>query len=75
MILWISSEGWSGNTFFRIVMHQLYGINTYAAFNASEVLVNAGAGELVGAQEQPRSLREALTEGDPRRIRMALEEL
>ena len=75
MILWISSEGRSGNTFFRIVMHQLYGLDSYAAFNASEVLLAADAGELVGAQQMPARLREAVGKGKPEEIRVALEEL
>lgn len=56
-------------------MHHIYGIRTYAAFNASEVLRAAGAGELVGAEELPSRLREAMQSGDPERIRLALTEL
>ena len=75
MIIWIASAGRSGNTFFRIIMHRLYGVHTYAAFNASEVLVAAGAETLVGAEELPLSLKEAMATADREQIRVVLEEL
>ncbi len=75
MIVWIVSAGRSGNTFFRVVMHRVYGVNTYAAFNAGEVLATARAGELVGHKELPSELKAAITEGKPEQIRLALDEL
>ncbi|MDQ3545971.1 MAG: sulfotransferase domain-containing protein, partial [Verrucomicrobiota bacterium] len=75
MIVWIASAGRSGNTFFRIIMHHVYGVRTYAAFNASEVLVAAGTGSLVGAEELPPSLKKAMATADREQIRHALEEL
>lgn len=75
MIVWITSAGRSGNTFFRIILHHLYGIRTYAAFNASEVLVAAGAESLVGADELPPLLKRAVATTDSEQIRLALEEL
>ncbi len=75
MVVWITSYGRSGNTFFRVVMHHLYGVNTYAAFNASEVLVTAGADQLVGHKELPPVLKTAVATGQPEQIRLALEEL
>jgi hypothetical protein len=75
MIVWITSYGRSGNTFFRIVMHHLYGINTYAAFNASEVLRTAGADDLVGHKELPSPIRKAIAQNKPDQIRVALEEM
>ena len=75
MIIWIASAGRSGNTFFRVIMHHVYGNRTYAAFNASEVLVAAGSGSLVGAEELPPSLEKAMATADREQIRHALEEL
>lgn len=75
MIVWIASYGRSGNTFFRIVMHHLYGVKTYAAFNASEVLIKARADGLVGHMELPAALQAAVAAGRPEQIRLALEEL
>lgn len=75
MIVWIVSAGRSGNTFFRIVMHHLYGVNTYAAFNAGEVLSTARADKLVGHKGLPGDLKAAITAGKPERIRLALDQL
>ncbi len=75
MIVWITSSGRSGNTFFRVVMHQLYGMGTYAAFQASEVLVTAGAEELVGHKKLPPALQTAINTGNSEKIRLALEAL
>lgn len=75
MIVWIASEGRSGNTFFRMVMHSLYGVDTYAAFNASEVLVREGAQDLVGHQPMPAELRSAAAQGEHGAIRRALDDL
>lgn len=75
MIVWIASYQRSGNTFFRVVMHHLYGINTYPVFNAGEELVTAGAGELVGHKKRPASLQAAITSGKTELIRGALDEL
>ena len=44
----ITSPRRSGTTFFRVVMHRIYGVDTYAAFQAAEVLFTAGAGALAG---------------------------
>ncbi len=75
MIIWIASAPRSGNTFFRVVLHHIYGVKTYAAFNASEVLVTAGAEDLVGYSELPDHLKKAVAKNDPEQIRAALEEL
>jgi hypothetical protein len=75
MIVWIASAARSGNTFFRVVMHHLYGVNTYAVFNAGEVLVTAGAGGLVGHEKLPTQLKVAVESGEPEQIRVALNEL
>jgi len=75
MIVWIASSGRSGNTFFRVVMHRLYGVDTYAAFKASEVLITAGTEGLVGHKELPKNLQAAVAAADPGQIRLALEEL
>ncbi len=75
MIVWITSSGRSGNTFFRVVLHQLYGVNTYAAFQAAEVLVTAGAEALVGYQKLPVALQSAIISGNSGQIRVALDQL
>jgi hypothetical protein len=75
MIVWIASYQRSGNTFFRVVMHHLYGVNTYPVFNAGEELVTAGAGELVGHKKRPAALQAAITSGKPELIRSALDQL
>lgn len=75
MIVWIASSGRSGNTFFRVVIHGLYGINTYAAFQAAEILLLAGAEALVGHKELPECIQLAIAAGTPEQIRQALEEL
>ena|SRR5882724_5155372 len=75
MIIWIASYQRSGNTFFRVVMHHLYGVNTYPVFHAGEELVTAGAGELVGHKERPAVLQTAIESGKPELIRRALDEL
>ncbi len=75
MIIWITSSGRSGNTFFRVVMHELYGVDTYAAFQAAEVLVTAGAEALVGHKKLPPALQTALVGDKSDQIRRALEDL
>lgn len=75
MIVWITSSGRSGNTFFRVVLHQIYGVHTYAAFNASEVLLTGGAEDLVGYKKLPAPLAAAIAKGTPEQIRLVLEEL
>ncbi len=75
MIVWITSSGRSGNTFFRVVLHQVYGVNTYAAFQAAEVLVTARAEALVGHQQLPSLLQSAISSGNREQIRLALDQL
>ncbi len=75
MILWVASYGRSGNTFLRVVMHHVYGVKTYAAFNASEVLLTARAGELIEYEELPGRLKAAVEQNRKGAIRDALDEL
>ncbi len=75
MIVWIASVPRSGNTFFRVVMHHLYGVDTYAAFKASEVLATAAAEDLVGHSKLPEALAAAVAAGKPDQIRAALDQL
>lgn len=56
-------------------MHHLYGVNTYAAFNAGEVLTTARADELVGHKELPEGLSSAIRAGKSDDIRLALDQL
>lgn len=75
MVIWVVSYSRSGNTFFRVILRQLYGVNTYAAFHAGETLLRAGAGDLVGHRDLPKPLREALDSADHSKIRQRLDEL
>ncbi len=56
-------------------MHHVYGVKTYAAFNASEVLLTARAGELIGYEELPGRLKVAVEQNRKGAIRDALDEL
>ncbi|MEP7070937.1 MAG: hypothetical protein ABI839_00985, partial [Verrucomicrobiota bacterium] len=58
-----------------MVLHHLYNVNTFAAFNASEVLLNAGADRLVGYKELPPPLQAAVKVGNASQIKRALDEL
>lgn len=52
MIIWIASYPRSGNTFFRHVLHELYGVSTYSKYT-DDVIVSSGIGKEIGhAPEQ-----------------------
>ena len=70
MIIWLPSFPRSGNTFFRILLHHLYGLHTYSGFNSGEDLSLVGASELTGHRTLPPELMQALESGD--RATMAL---
>ena len=78
MIVWVASFPRSGNTAFRILLHHLYGVPTYAGVDGNEGddLRDVDAGYLTGYRELPRTLRDASrrNEQDVRRILDELEQ-
>jgi hypothetical protein len=54
MIIWLASFPRSGNTFFRTLLHALYGQNTYAAHSDPEI----GAMDVTAGEEPPAPLEE-----------------
>jgi Sulfotransferase domain len=58
MIIWIASYPRSGNTFFRILLHQLYGIRTYSLYNDPIFEDRQEIAELVGHEHLDLSLDE-----------------
>ncbi|MCD0443039.1 sulfotransferase domain-containing protein [Glycomyces sp. A-F 0318] len=54
MIVWLSSFPRSGNTFFRIALHRLYRVPTYAVYDVDGVAAQIGP-ELMGARDRPGS--------------------
>jgi len=61
VIIWLASYPRSGNTFFRIVAHQLYGIPTYSGFRSGG---NGACRHITGHKRLPEALYRALLEGD-----------
>jgi len=56
MIVWLASFPRSGNTFFRIVLHALYGINTYSGFLSGDDIENdLGRTDITGHGKLPHS--------------------
>ena len=51
VIVWVASFPRSGNTFLRIVLHQLYGIRTSTVYDVDGVATRLGA-DLIGATER-----------------------
>lgn len=64
MIVWLASFPRSGNTFFRILLHHLYGLPSYSGFKSADDLSFVGAGDLTGHEALPPELMRALTKGD-----------
>jgi hypothetical protein len=57
MIVWLASYPRSGNTFFRIVLHHAYNLNTYSLYNDPE-LEKIGVADVVGHEAMPASIDE-----------------
>jgi hypothetical protein len=68
MIIWLASFPRSGNTFLRILLHHLYGLQTYSGFLSGDDLSWVGAGAMTGHDALPQELRRALQEGDRARL-------
>ncbi|WP_205328214.1 sulfotransferase domain-containing protein [Glycomyces sp. YM15] len=52
MIVWLASFPRSGNTFFRIALHRLYGVPTYVVYDVDGVAAQIGA-DLMDARDRP----------------------
>ena len=58
MIVWLASYPRSGNTFLRIVLHELYGVPTYSIYDDDDPVAQRVGTELVGweASEEKEAL-------------------
>lgn len=54
MIVWLSSFPRSGNTFFRVLLHRLYGVPTYVVYDVDGVAEQIGP-DLMDARARPAS--------------------
>jgi hypothetical protein len=61
MIIWLPSFPRSGNTYFRIVSFQVFGINTYSGFQSGNSdLDRVGIGDITGHRKLPGDLEVGL---------------
>jgi len=61
MIVWLASFPRSGNTFFRIVSHNVFDISTYSGFQSGNSdLDRVGIGDITGHKQLPEELESAL---------------
>jgi len=58
MILWLASYPRSGNTFFRIVFHHLYGLPTYSIYADDDPVAQRIGPSLVGYRPKPADHRD-----------------
>ncbi|MBK4728692.1 sulfotransferase domain-containing protein [Oxynema sp. CENA135] len=58
MIVWLASYPRSGNTFFRILLNQLYGIKTYSIYNDPLFDKLPGSSDVIGHQILEEDLEE-----------------
>jgi len=64
MIVWLASYPRSGNTFVRILLHQLYGVPTYTGFMAGDDLdYDVNAGHITGHTPLPSYVLDAIPGG------------
>jgi hypothetical protein len=77
VIVWIASFPRSGNTFFRILLHRLYGLPTYDGplFLSGDDLLRDTGQRLTGVDALPAPFLEALRAGDVARAWQVLEGL
>ncbi len=65
MIVWLASFPRSGNTFFRIVSHKIFDINTYSGFQSGNSdLERVGIGDITGHNRLPIVLESGLRTND-----------
>lgn len=57
MIIWLASYPRSGNTFFRMLLNQLYGFKSYSVYDDPDI-VGMGAANVVGHERMPYALEE-----------------
>ena len=57
MITWIASYPRSGNTYYRMLLSQMYGVKTYSIYN-DPLFDKLGATEAVGHRQLPASIEE-----------------
>ncbi|APV48481.1 hypothetical protein BWI17_01530 [Betaproteobacteria bacterium GR16-43] len=73
MIVWVASFPRSGNTFFRILLHRLYGVPTYDGplfLSGDDLQLDTGQ-RITGVEALPPAIAEALRSGDePRAWRL-----
>lgn len=53
MLIWLASYPRSGNTFFRIVLHHLFGLPTYSVYDDDDPVALRVGPELVGYRPRP----------------------
>ena len=53
MIVWLASYPRSGNTFLRVVLHKLYGVPTYSAYDDDDPVAQRVGPDLVGYRPKP----------------------
>lgn len=53
MIVWLASYPRSGNTFLRVVLHQLYRVPTYSVYDDDDPVAQRIGPALVGYREKP----------------------
>lgn len=58
MIIWLASYPRSGNTYFRLLLNQLYGIKTQSVYNDPLLAELEGSADLVGHENLPSTLGE-----------------
>jgi glycosyltransferase involved in cell wall biosynthesis len=58
MIIWLASYPRSGNTYFRILLKQLYGIETYSLYRDQEIADYPDICQIVGHRLRDKSLAE-----------------
>jgi hypothetical protein len=64
MLVWLGSYPRSGNTFFRIVAHALYGIKTYSIYNDRVLEERPEIAEIVGHVHLDRSIQDVVRGDD-----------
>lgn len=56
MIVWLASYPRSGNTYLRMLLHQLHGLKTYSVYDDPLLELLDGSAEAVGHEKLPGSL-------------------
>lgn len=53
MIVWLASYPRSGNTFLRVVLHNVYGVSTYSVYEDNDPVAQRVGPALVGYRPKP----------------------